>query len=203
MCTSYFNEYRRFNEDHSLSITVSYDELAVDDLQGDVQYFGFDFLTTNAVLAKTLGVEQVSQTAITHQQLEALATGDHVFFLRMGEHSGYYFDITLSRPQRDWDSGCVGLLIVRHQKWFASMPRSTFAKSFVFKKVRELFAERISNTLNGWIYRADVMEDGEYVDGCCGCLTCEDALEQMQRAFPQILYKEDDFTVASSYSLIS
>ena len=200
--SSEFAEYRRFDAEHKLCITVSVDDFASETLQDAVNDFGFEFLTTNEELACTLGADQTPAAEIRRREIDAYMCGHRLFFLKMGQHGAYSFDITLARPRRDWDSGCVGVLIVTRKTWESHFPQMCFARTVVLRMVRHLFVELTESVLNGTVYRADVLFQNDCFDSCGNFMSCEEALATMQRQYPAVRYRQDQFE-ATGYRLIN
>mgnify|MGYP004686343501 FL=1 len=200
-----FDDYTRFNADHTRSITVGYDEHAEydDTITNDIAYMGLEVLTGNEQLAHVMGVEPVTDESIVRaRHRAALKNGDHVFFLKFGEHSAYAFCVTETYPARDWDSACAGILIAPKQAWQKAFPRSSYVKPAVFKEICDSFNERVTAMLNGWIYRYWVEDNGTVIDSCGGFLSQEEALQYASEEYPDITYEEDAFLVTTTYRLI-
>lgn len=194
--------YICFDASHRSLIEVVHQDFEDDTAREDIRYFGLEILTGNEILADVLGVEPVQDEAlIRRRHLEAIRKGDHVFFMEMGKHSAYAFRICRSRPSRNWDSGCAGIVIVPREAWFNAFPRSTYAQCHVFKVIDDALSERVTAILNGWIYCAQVTtEDG---DSFCipGFLSAEEALESAMSEYPEIRYSEDDFEEKTVWKL--
>lgn len=144
----------------------------------------------------------VDEHKIFKAHLRALEEGDHVFFLHFGDHSGYSFELCREYPERDWDSWCTGIVIVKREFWHRAMPRTTFAKAFVFRTLCDAFNERVTNILNGEIYAADVYdEEGRHVVHYADYLSPEAALLAAQDDYPDLKFEESDFDAVTAYRL--
>ena len=187
-----FEEYTRWNAEHTASITVRYQDDFIEEVTRDAaEYYGvtvytFVWSVANAFSAKA---EVCDKHAINKARVEAIARGDYVFYLRFGNHSMYTFEISEDMPPSDWDSGCCGILVCDKDKW-PFQPKGTES---VFKMVKDVFEDRVESVMNGWIFMAVV--DSEE-DGCIGftdCLSPEEAVRTAQEQYPEIKYEESDF----------
>ena len=129
--------------------------------------------------------------------LNAYASGDHVFWLLFGKHSGYtvrIFDVC-RKPPRFSDAWIAGFIVVRREAW--NWSRNRFWPSFSYipcsKYVVAKFladcAETIEADLNGslvsWRY---VSWDKDY--WCLGFSSEEEALADAQSLHPECRYEE-------------
>ncbi len=190
----------RWNASHDKSIQVFNQEDFDSECLCDLDSFSAEVFTTNRLVASVFSAEEYPDTYEEHEivlkEIEARKRGDRVFYLHFGEHSCFSFRITMSRPKRSWDCGCVGILVVHRDHW----PLKYWVNSFVYRKIDEAFSERVSATLNGWFYEAVITtDDGKSCYG--GYLSEEEALTDAQRDFPDIQFKESDFVVETSYRL--
>lgn len=186
-----FEKYTRWNKDHSASITVRYQDNFIEEVtRDDAEYYGVTVYTTvwsvaNAFSAKA---EVCDKYAINKALAEASKRGDYVFYLWFGNHSAYSFGISEAMPPSDWDSGCCGILVCDKYKW-PFQPKGTDS---VFKRIKDVFEDRVEAVMNGWVYEAVV--DSE--DGCIGFtdfLSPEEALRTAQEEYPEIKYEDSDF----------
>lgn len=190
----------RFNADHSAKIVVERSLSGDYTPQRDREYFGFEVLTTFDELADVFGVETASCEAVSRRIITALDEGARLFYLEMGLHSSYSFRLCREQPKRDWDSGCVGILVQPRDAWLNAMPGKTFATEYVFRTLRKEVAERIESIFNGEIFAAFMIDEGESL--CMdGFLSPEEALRAMQAEYPEIRYCEEDFDVETTYRL--
>lgn len=187
-----FEEYTRWNAEHTASITVRYQDNSIEEVTRDAaEYYGVTVYTTvwsvaNAFSAKA---EVCDKHAINKARAEASKRGDYVFYLWFGNHSAYSFGISEAMPPSDWDSGCCGILVCDKDKW-PFQPKETDS---VFKMVKDIFEDRVEAVMNGWVYEAIV--DSEE-DGCIGFtdfLSPEEALRTAQEEYPEIKYEDSDF----------
>lgn len=194
-----FEEYTRWNRDHTESISIRYQDSFTEDVVRDsAECYGVKVYTTVWGIANVFSEEGevCSKHMISKAREEAIARGDYVFYLWYGEHGNCAFGISEKPVASSWDSGCCGILVVDKYK-VEFPPRST---NEIYKAICAIFVERVEAVLNGWIYEAIVdSEDG----GCtfCDYLTPEDALAAAQNEYPHIKYEESDFEV--NYSLVS
>lgn len=192
-----FEEYTRWNKDHSASIIVRYqDAFAEDVTRNAADYYGVTVYTTVRGVANVFSAkaEVCDKHAINKARAEAIERGDYVFYLWYGEHGACAFGITEDIPPSDWDSGCCGILVVDRDNW----PFQPKGKESVFKMIKDIFEDRVEAILNGWVYEAVVDSDD---GGCtfCDYLTPDDALDAAQEEYPEIKYEESDFD--EEYSL--
>ena len=202
MFDSYFSDFTRYSSDRAKKITISYDDMACETVPLLVENFGFEFLTTSESLARVLGFGTTPDQVIRQKELSAHRNGDRVFYLKLGEHSGWAFDITKEHSRREYDSGCVGVVIVSKEAWECAFKRSTFARTHVLRTIRNIFVDLVEGVLNGTVYRADVWDGDDIIDGIGDCLSCEEALEAMQNVFPDVLYRDDQFIAHTTYELV-
>ena len=195
------NNFIRYDADHRQRIVVDYQDHRDDTVEETTKAFGLRVLTCNHAVADIFGVDvEADENVLRSAQLEAIRTGEHVFFIEYGSHSSDWFKLRLGRPARGWDSGFCGIIIVPHDAWLEAMPRKTYAKRFVYQTLCDEFDERVTANLNGWIYEAYVETD----DGCIGFsgyLSEEEALADAMAEFPDIKYGEDDFEAVTTYQL--
>ena len=186
-----FEEYTRWNAEHTASIRVRYQE---DDMTGvasdAADYYGVTVYTTvpDVAMCFSKDGEAYDKHAINKALAEAIARGDYVFYLWFGNHSAYSFGISEACPPSDWDSGCCGILVVDKDKW-PFQPKGTDS---VFKMIKDIFEDRVEAVMNGWVYEAVV--DSE--DGCIAfpdCLSPEEAVRTAQEEYPEIKYEDSDF----------
>lgn len=191
----------RYDADHSQRIVVDYQDHRDDTVEETAKAFGLRVLTCNHAVADIFGVDvEADENVLRVAQLEAIKTGEHVFFIEFGSHSSDWFKLCLGRPARSFDSGFCGIIVVPHDAWLEAMPRKTYAKRFVHQKLCEAFNERVTANLNGWVYEARAETD----DGCfCfpGFLDQEGALAAAMAEFPDIKYREEDFAAITTYTL--
>lgn len=191
----------RYNADHRQRIVVDYQDHRDDTVEETAKAFGLRVLTCNHAVADIFGVDVEADENVLHAvQLEAIKTGEHVFFIEFGSHSSDWFKLRLARPARDFDSGFCGIIVVSHDAWLKAMPRKTYAKRFVYQTLCDEFNERVTANLNGWVYEACAETD----DGCfCfpGFLEQEEALALAMAEFPDIKYREEDFAAITTYTL--
>lgn len=180
---------------------MDYQDHRDDTVEETAKAFGLRVLTCNHAVADIFGVDVEADENVLHAvQLEAIKTGEHVFFIEFGSHSSDWFKLRLARPARDFDSGFCGIIVVSHDAWLKAMPRKTYAKRFVYQTLCDEFNERVTANLNGWVYEACAETD----DGCfCfpGFLEQEEALALAMAEFPDIKYREEDFAAITTYTL--
>ena len=142
---------------------------------------------------ETAAFERESKAAL----LDAYASGDHVFWLLFGKHSGYtvrIFDVC-RKPPRFSDAWIAGFIVVRREAWnrarnrcWPSFPCIPCSKYVVAKFLAEC-AETIEADLNGslvaWRY---VSWKKDY--WCLGFSSEEAALADAQRLHPECRYEE-------------
>ena len=199
----YFSELTRWDSTHTRSIRVDYQDFAREVVKNDREYFGITVVTCNEMLASVFGVEVDDQDDSQLRETidDALAKGDHIFYLEFGDHSSYWCHICDHRPVRSWDSGFAGVMVVHKDAWLNAMPRSTFARSYVSKVIHETFDEWVTAELNGWLYKAYIDDpDGDsYTMG--DFLDPEEALKEAMSDHPEIRYSDDDFDFEGTYVL--
>lgn len=189
-----FEEYTRWNAEHTASIRVRYQDDFIEEItRDDAEYYGVTVYTTiwsvaNAFSAKA---EVCDKHAINKARTEAMKRGDYVFYLWFGNHSAYAFGISEDMPPSDWDSGCCGILVCDKDKW----PFQSKGTDSVFKMVKDVFADRVEAVLNGWVYEAIVDSEEEGVMGFTDCLSPIEAVRTAQAQYPEIKYGESDFDV--------
>lgn len=193
--SDYIEELTRWDATHTRSIRVGYqDEIIIDPVKEDAKYFGLTILTGIESVADVFGVELEKDSSVIDKAVrDAITVGDHVFFIEYGNHSAEWVHILNELPNRTWDSCCAGVLIVHNDAWLSAMPRRTFARKYVKKVLDDAFGERVTATLNGWLYQA-VVEDGAvscYILN--NYLSSEEALKDAMLEFPDIKYEKDDF----------
>ena len=180
---------------------MDYQDHRDDTVEETAKAFGLRVLTCNHAGADIFGVDvEADENVLRSAQLEAINTGEHVFFIEFGSHSSDWFKLRLVRPAWNFDSGFSGIIVVPHDAWLEAMPRKTYAKRFVHQKLCEAFNERVTANLNGWVYEARAETD----DGCIcfpGFLDQEGALATAMAEFPDIKYREDDFAAITTYQL--
>lgn len=180
---------------------MDYQDHRDDTVEETAKVFGLRVLTCNHAVADIFGVDvEADENVLRAAQLEAIKTGEHVFFIEFGSHSSDWFKLCLGRPACGFDSGFCGIIVVPHDAWLEAMPRKTYAKRFVHQKLCETFIERVTANLNGWVYEARAETD----DGCfCfpGFLDQEEALAAAMAEFPDIKYREEDFAAITTYTL--
>ena len=194
----FFDEYTRWNRDHTESIMVRYqDAFAEDVVRYSAEYYGVKVYTTVWGIAHVFSEEGevCDKHMIRKAREEAISRGDYVFYLWYGEHGNCAFGISEKPISSSWDSGCCGILVV--DKYKVEFP--TRSTNELYKAICAVFEERVEAVLNGCIYEAIV--DSE--DGGCSFgdyLTPEDALAAAQNEYPHIKYEESEFEV--TYSLV-
>lgn len=180
---------------------MDYQDHRDDTVEETAKAFGLRVLTCNHAVADIFGVDvEADENVLRSAQLEAINTGEHVFFIEFGSHSSDWFKLRLVRPAWNFDSGFSGIIVVPHDAWLEAMPRKNYAKRFVHQKLCEAFNERVTANLNGWVYEARAETD----DGCIcfpGFLDQEGALATAMAEFPDIKYREEDFAAITTYPL--
>lgn len=192
----------RWDASHRKRIRVVYQEGDMDEVaHNDAGYYGVEVFTTLPGVADRFSANARAYTPheITVKEVKALQSGDRVFYLYFGSHGNYAFRITKENSGRDWDGACCGILVVRRNRW----PETIFANSYVYRKVKEVFEDRIMAVLNGWVFEAYV-ETGEPISECFSdCLSEEEALKAAQEEYPEIKYRPDQFEVTQTYRLVA
>lgn len=193
---SELDQYTRWDNTHTKSIKVFYQQEPSKYLREDRKALGVDVITCNPMVAEMFGVEvdNKEDSILKSSVLDALQKGDHVFYLEFGEHSAYWCHLRNAHPKRSWDSWFVGVVIVRREAWFKAMPRSTFARSYVSKVLHESWDEQMNAELNGWFYEANIEDpDSNLNYWMSDFLSPEAALQEAMAEYPEICHEEDDF----------
>lgn len=193
----------RWDASHSKRIEITQQTITDETAANDARYYRLKIFTDSGLLADIFRVPFCrDQHRIYREHIAALERGDHVFFLQMGEHSSSWFRLCPEYPGKDWDNWCAGIVIVNREFWHRAMPRTTFAASYVFRKLSDAFDDRVTAILNGWIYSADVYdENGDILETYCDALSPEAALLIAQEDFPEIQFSEGDFEAVTRYCL--
>ena len=163
---------------------MDYQDHRDDTVEETAKAFGLRVLTCNHAVADIFGVDvEADENVLRSAQLEAINTGEHVFFIEFGSHSSDWFKLRLVRPAWNFDSGFSGIIVVPHDAWLEAMPRKTYASALSIKS----FEAR-----------------AETDDGCIcfpGFLDQEGALATAMAEFPDIKYREEDFAAITTYPL--
>ena len=202
---SELDQYTRWNESHTKAICVAYQEESSWYLREDRAALGVDVITCNPVVAEMFGVEVDDQkdSILKSSILEAIKNGDHVFYIEFGEHSGCWCHLHDDRPQRTWDSGFCGVVVVRRKAWLEAMPGRTFARSYVSQILHESWDREIDAYLNNGFYKAYLEGSEDDDDYTCWSdfITPEEAIKAAQQEYPEIVYSDDDFEEVRLYTL--
>lgn len=127
----------RYDADHLQRIVVDYQDHRDDTVEETAKAFGLRVLTCNHAVADIFGVDvEADENVLRAAQLEAIKTGEHVFFIEFGSHSSDWFKLCLGRPARGFDSGFCGIIVVPHDAWLEAMPRKTYAKPKALRSVQ-------------------------------------------------------------------
>lgn len=200
--SEYFEDLTRWDATHTKSIKIDYQQEFFDSpIKDDAKYFGLTILTGHERVADVFGAElEKDSSVIDRAVLDAIATGDHVFYIEYGRHSSEWVHILDGLPKRTWDAGCAGVILVHKDAWHDAMPRHTFVRKYVARVLEEAFSERVTAYLNGWVYEATIKDEDDcvYLDGY---LSPKDALKDAMSLYPEICYKPADFDVTISYCL--
>lgn len=190
----------RYDAHHAARIEISHqqDDFMAGPLQ-EIENFGFQICTICDALAFALDLKKVEQKEIDKALLKAIAAGDRYFFIEYGKHSSEWVRFSAEKPPRDWDSGCAGLLVWPREKWRACFSNRPYVSGCAMAVLTE-FSAYLTAAFNGWLYQYDVYNaDGSHELLGTGFLTEDEALKAAQAEYPEIKYKEDEFTTIASY----
>lgn len=208
MCDSVFV---RWSADHRNRISVELQDNndGLEWVREDLAAAGCEFFSTDPVIRSVFGLGELHRgedaeaycKTMRKAHLEALRTGDHVFFMVHGEHSGHSFWFTPSgapRP-RFSDSWIAGIVVVNRSSWKRNFPNRP-ASRLVAARFLDEMADYIEHEINGEVFEFVFSGD----DGCFaspGFLTEDDAIRAALEEHPECRFADDDFEETRSYRL--
>ena len=103
-------------------------------------------------------------------------TGCYVFALVKYEHSNVAYYI--GTPSCPWDSGYIGIVTVRKEHYETEVNAREFVDSIM---------DELTKWANGECYYYDITDNStdEFVDGCCGYIGFDNALECAKECIPK------------------
>lgn len=192
----------RWDASHRKCIRVAFQEDDMDEVaHNDAEYFGVEVFATEKCVADRFHSNAQTYTPheISVQEVKALQSGDRVFYLYFGSHGCYAFRITRENSGSDWDGTCCGILVVRRNRW----PETIYSNAYVFRRMKEVFEDRVCAVLNGWVFESYV-ENAEPFSVCFSdFLSEEEALKAAQEEYPEIKYRPDQFEVTQAFRLVA
>lgn len=148
-----------WNRDHTESVKIAPSEEQDYSLAEDAGQLGLQIHVQQPEVASMLGADSENFGAIIDAEEAAKERGDVVLYVQYGDHSSRFAKLLTSKPKRNWDDYCVGIVVwpkEEYQKQFSDdfTPENALAKVDWYNKW-------MTPTLNGELYEAYYQSDDD------------------------------------------